>query len=255
MPNDNVPHAPPAKQSTRTADATAKIAERLEHTLEHASTVASEKAWPVHDQMQAGAAAPQAKASTLPGEAKAAAKAAPDRLAEAARSAVSSTKEMVEKAKDEGGSLLNEARDATVETAHEAREYALETVHGLSDRAHEAGEYALDTVHKLSDRAQLAGRQTVHYVRGASRATGRFVSVHALPLTVVGAGLGWLAWNMRQDWRRQASLERPRPARRATISGPSRDLGGAYRDARLGAATTSGTPMGVRTSGSGYQDF
>ncbi|MEY4509718.1 MAG: hypothetical protein RLZZ450_1840 [Pseudomonadota bacterium] len=107
-----------------------------------------------------------------------------------AESVVETAKETLTQATQGGARLLHDGRDAALDTYHSARDYAL------------------DTAHDVSDRARRSGDRIVRYARRASETTGRFVSVHALPLTVVGAGLGWLAWSIRRDAQRHGELPR-----------------------------------------------
>jgi hypothetical protein len=169
---------------------------------------------------------------------------------------VETAKDTLAHATEEGARLLHEGRDAAVDTYQSARDYAL------------------DTAHDVSDRARRAGYRTASYARRASEGTGRFISLHALPLTVVGAGLGWLAWSMRREAMRQppreavsarlpastpsqptyrTDYERGMPARGNTMSRANTQYQGRAQygeqdDPRLAGMTTSGNKlMGVRT--------
>ena len=182
-----------------------------------------------------------AKASGLQQNAKAAIeKVTGERVEDVARSVVTSAKEALTQAKDQGSAIVHDVTDAALDTYNSARDYATHAAHDASELA------------------QRAGAQTASYVRKASTATGRFVSVHALPLTLVGASLGWLAWSIRQDARRSVSLQRPPTQTRLQTTIESRRYPALSPDqARvpLSGATPSGAKlMGVRVRDVGYEE-
>jgi ElaB/YqjD/DUF883 family membrane-anchored ribosome-binding protein len=104
-----------------------------------------------------------------------------DRIVDTARSAVASAKDSVLHARDEGAALLSDARASASESYRSARDYALEEAQVLSERARRAGYASAD------------------YARRAGASTGEFVTQNALPLTLIGAGIGWLAWSLRKQ--------------------------------------------------------
>jgi ElaB/YqjD/DUF883 family membrane-anchored ribosome-binding protein len=161
---------------------------------------------------------------------------AAERVEDVARGAAATAQHTLEKVRDESSALLHDARDRALTTYDSAREYAVET-------AHEANQLA-----------QRAGTETVRYVQRASRATGRFVSTHALPLTLVGASVGWLAWSIRRDARRAPVRDiyvETLPASPARLHTEVRTRRPQMRSpgvAPRSALTTSGSKlMGVRT--------
>jgi len=94
-------------------------------------------------------------------------------------------KDVVTRVQEEGTSLYQEARDAAAASYRSAREYASEEAHILSERARRAGAASAD------------------YARRAGTSTAAFVSTNAIPLTLIGAGIGWLAWSLRTQNQRQ----------------------------------------------------
>lgn len=116
-------------------------------------------------------------------------KLSPERIGETARGVVSSAKDAVAHAQDQGAALAHEVRDAAAEQYRSVRDYAL------------------DEAHILSDRARRVGSASADYARRAGATSGAFVSANALPLTLIGAGIGWLAWSMRKQTRRSSELE------------------------------------------------
>jgi ElaB/YqjD/DUF883 family membrane-anchored ribosome-binding protein len=111
------------------------------------------------------------------------------RVEDAARAAVSSAKDALSHVKEESSALLHGARDVAAESYGTARSFARDAAYSANDLAHRASQ------------------RTVSYARGASYATGRFASTHALPLAFLGASLGWLAWSIRQEARRSLPRE------------------------------------------------
>lgn len=237
---------PATSVRARAEDAAHKTADRVQSAAEQALNVASDTAHKVRDQVQATAD-----------------RLGTDKVQQTVHNVVESAKETLTHATEQGSRLLHDGRDAALDTYHAARDYAV------------------DTAYDVSERARHAGTRTVRYARDASATTGHFVSVHALPLTVVGAGLGWLAWSIRREARRQSepadgtfSVEtrqtygndyrrtptaqraqlRGNTSSRADFSDRERAQYGEQDDPRLANMTTSGNRlMGVRT-GRAYEE-
>ncbi|MDB4977526.1 MAG: hypothetical protein JWN48_5867 [Myxococcaceae bacterium] len=114
---------------------------------------------------------------------------AADKLGEKARGAVSSARDTVAHAEDRAAALAHDVRDTATEQYQRARDYAL------------------DEAQQLGERARRAGYVGADYARRAGASTGQFVTTNALPLTLIGAGIGWLAWSLRQQRQRSADLE------------------------------------------------
>lgn len=148
--------------------------------------------------------------------------------------ALSGASEVLGHVKEEGAALLHDARQEVAETYRSARDVA-------QRRAAE-----------LSERAQRAAETSSRYVVHASELTTTFVRTHALPLTLLGASLGWLIWSVRRQSRLHSEgpiVQRRRPllADRA----PTYERDGA--EPRLSGATTSGAKLiGVRVGDAGY---
>lgn len=108
----------------------------------------------------------------------------PDQIKENAKGILSD-------AKQEGATMIRETKDAAVGSLTSARDRAVdavsETAHGLSDRARHAGEMAGDYARRAGGYAQRAGT-----------ATTDFVTTNAIPLSLIGLGVGWLALSMRR---------------------------------------------------------
>lgn len=162
---------PSTSVRARAEDAAHKTTDRVQSAAEQALHVASDTAHKVRDQVQAAAD-----------------RLGTDRVQQTVHNVVEGAKETLTQATAQGTQLLHDGRDAALDTYHAARDYAV------------------DAAHDVSDRARRAGTRTVRYARAASVSTGQFVSVHALPLTVVGAGLGWLAWSIRREARRKSEF-------------------------------------------------
>ena len=98
-------------------------------------------------------------------------------------------------AKQEGAAMIRETKDSAVEALRSARDDALESA---SDVAHDLGDRAREAAYRTADYAQRAGHVTADYARRAGTATGDFVTANAIPLTLIGLGVGWLALGMRR---------------------------------------------------------
>ena len=107
-------------------------------------------------------------------------------------------------AKQEGASMIRETKDQAVDSMRSARDGALETASGL---AHEIGDRAREAGHITADYAQRAGHVTADYARRAGTATGGFVTANAIPLSLIGLGVGWLALGMRRLRDERAAYE------------------------------------------------
>jgi ElaB/YqjD/DUF883 family membrane-anchored ribosome-binding protein len=119
-------------------------------------------------------------------------KLSPEHLKESARGVIAEVKhaasDTIRDAKEAAVGTLRHATDAAVGSLREAKDHAFEAV---SETAHEIGE-----------RAQRAGY-----------ATSNFVSTHAIPLSLVGIGLGWLMLSMNHANKRAQGQLLPRDAR------------------------------------------
>ena len=238
MPNHNITMNTPEKQPPRASEGAAKMMDGAHEIASAASHGAADKARQVREQVDSGTSSAQHRAANLAHEAGAAAKQATDRVESAARGVVSGAMEKLSDVKQEAGALLHDAQDAAVDSYDTARDYAL------------------GVAHDASELAQRASERTVSYARRASTATGKFATVHALPLAALGASLGWLAWSVRSNSRRSEQGLAPRtPRLRATLEGrrpPSQEPRepGASRS----APTTSGAKLiGVRVSDTRYE--
>lgn len=109
-------------------------------------------------------------------------------------------------AKHEGATMIRETKDKAVDSLRSARDEALESAsgiaHDLGDRAREAGHLTADYAHRAGDYAQRAGAATADYARRAGSATGEFVTANAIPLSLIGLGVGWLALSLRRAGER-----------------------------------------------------
>lgn len=130
-------------------------------------------------------ASTQDKSSTVQQEVRAVG----EQLGDAARDATASAKNAVQHVREEGTALLHDARDVAADSYRSARDYAVEHAQDLSERARRVGSASAD------------------YARRAGSSTADFVSANALPLTLIGAGIGWLAWSLRARKQRELELE------------------------------------------------
>jgi len=116
-----------------------------------------------------------------------------------AESGITGAKAAVAQVLENGGQLLHDAKDKAADAAHTGLEYVERRGEELNRRLHGAVRTGQD------------------YARRATRSSGQFVSVNALPLALIGAGLGWLVWSLRKQGRQSrapARLERSyRPTR------------------------------------------
>jgi len=134
----------------------------------------------------------------------------PDKLRESAKG-------VLKDAKEEARDLMREAKESAVESFRNAKDSA---IHGVSD-----------TVHELGTRARRAGGATAH-----------FVGENAVPLGLIGVGVAWLTWSLRQS--------RP-PSRRAEGPGYSfeNELDRAWEekiDRDMSARQSFEEPHGIR---------
>jgi len=104
-----------------------------------------------------------------------------ERIGETAQRAVAGARDVVAHAQEEGVHLLQNARDVASSSYQSAREFAIEEAQIIGDRARRAGSVSAD------------------YARRAGSGTASFVSANAVPLTLIGAGIGWLAWSLRRQ--------------------------------------------------------
>jgi hypothetical protein len=95
--------------------------------------------------------------------------------------------------KEDAKEVIHHASDAAREGArhmvHEAKEAALGSLRSAKDHAFDS---ISDSVYVVGTRARQAGH-----------AVSDFVAAHAIPLTLLGAGAGWLLINMSYQRRRQ----------------------------------------------------
>jgi ElaB/YqjD/DUF883 family membrane-anchored ribosome-binding protein len=164
---------------------------------------------------------------------------------------------------------LGDAAEQAAQLAHSAQEKGSALLHQASDKVsrtyREAQAETTELLHDLDERARHVGAITARSARRVGASTTQFVRTNALPLAVVGAGLGWLAWNIIEDGRRQRALAQPsggaltsrrvyesdRPFARGVPPPPPP---AALAPAPPAAPTTSGAKlMGVRVSDPGYQ--
>lgn len=111
---------------------------------------------------------------------------AAQKVAASASDVVGQVKHAVSDVRQDADSLLHDARDAATDSYRTAREYALESAH------------------ELSERARRVSGASVDYARRAGSSTADFVASNALPLTLIGAGVGWLAWSLRRRGQSEA---------------------------------------------------
>lgn len=104
-----------------------------------------------------------------------------ERIGETAHRAVAGARDVVSHAQEEGAHLLQSARDVASSSYQSARDFAIEEAQIIGDRARRAGYASAD------------------YARRAGSSTASFVSANAVPLTLIGAGIGWLAWSLRKQ--------------------------------------------------------
>lgn len=121
----------------------------------------------------------------------------------------------------------------------------------LSHLYQSAGEYAHDAADYARDGMQTAGR----FARRAGSSGVSFLGAHALPLTMIGLGVGWLALSMQQQSRLRAlELDYRRSQRLPSLRGEyRRPIASEYRPSEQGASHesdgTNRSPklLGVRT--------
>lgn len=91
------------------------------------------------------------------------------------------------------------------------------------------------------------------YARRAGGSVLRFASANALPLALLGATLGWLAWSRRNTRARTRLAPYAGDERGSVRSSSSRASAGGQRPALSGRTTTGAKLMGVRVSDAGYE--
>lgn len=251
MPTNDLTPSHTDKSTPRSGDGS-KSLELGALATDHTTSVSAGQSRSVSSQVAAGASSAKQKASDLAHDAKSAAShLSGEQVGEVARNAISSAKAAVEHVKDESSTLLHDAREVASESYQSAREYAL------------------DTAHDARELAQRTGRQVGTYVRRSSAGTVRFFGTHALPLSAVGLGLGWLAWSIRNDLRARRYETTPVPTRLSatleTRRPPARSEDALRYEARYeepyrtrdlpltGATSTGQKLMGVRVRDGGYE--
>ncbi|HEY6880698.1 MAG TPA: hypothetical protein VI299_21895 [Polyangiales bacterium] len=156
---------------------------------------------------------------------------------------------------DASGAVGAQVRDklergvaASGELVGELKEQASNLTQDVRSAAAGAYDHAAEIVEDVTERARELGSDAAHYAANAGSATARFVSRHALPLSLITAGLGWLAWSMRRGSRPTV------PVRRRMAASPTPRL--EYDDtvgSRPVDTTSSKKLMGVRTGRTGYE--
>jgi len=114
-------------------------------------------------------------------------------------------------AKQEGATMVREAKDAAVGSLRDARDNAVETVsdtlHDLGDRARVAGQKTADLARHAGEVTADYARQAGGYARRAGGATGGFVAANAVPLSLIGIGVGLLALSVRRSASQQRFVD------------------------------------------------
>lgn len=100
-------------------------------------------------------------------------------------------------AKAEGATMIRETKDKAIDVVRSAGDSVRRTAH---DAAHEIGMRSRQVGDMTADYARRGGR----YALRAGEATGDFVADNAIPLSLIGLGVGWLALSLR----RQRAIER-----------------------------------------------
>ncbi|MDB4976992.1 MAG: hypothetical protein JWN48_5333 [Myxococcaceae bacterium] len=222
-------------------ESSSKLSEQLDSAAQQVKRAATDKSASPSERAQSVVSAAKTTAVGLADEAKARAEKLAPSAVDTAQSVAERAKHAIEQVKDEGTALVSEAREAAADAYGTARDYAL------------------DTAHEVSERTRGASRKVARYTQRASLATGRFASTHALPLTLLGASVGWLAWSIRQESRKRMQVRSP-------ASGtPSYDYALEQRrpvvESRRplprtsGATTTGAKLMGVRVTDAEIDDL
>lgn len=104
--------------------------------------------------------------------------------------------------------LKENAKEVIREVKHAATDSIREARSAASDSIREAKDAAVGSLRDAKDHAIESVSETVGVIgRGAQRATHittDFVSAHAVPLTLVGLGIGWLMLSMNHQTRRES---------------------------------------------------
>ena len=94
---------------------------------------------------------------------------------------------------------------AVVESAREVAAHAVDSagalLHEAGDKASSSYNYLARRAEEIGERAGAAVGTAMDETRRASSSVGRFASAHALPLLMIGAGIGWLGMSMRKQRR------------------------------------------------------
>lgn len=120
-------------------------------------------------------------------------KLSPEHLKESARG-------VIQEVKHAASDTIREAREATVGTLRHATDAAVGSLREAKDHAFEA---VSETAHDITQRAQRVGY-----------ATSGFVSTHAIPLSILAVGIGWLALSVNHQKRRDEQGYLYDPSRR-----------------------------------------
>lgn len=112
-----------------------------------------------------------------------------------------SAKGVISDAKQEGATMMRETKDAALGSLHATRDQAYSSAsdiaHGASDLAHELG----DRARQIGNAAGGYARRAGGYARQAGSASTAFATANAIPLSLIGIGVGWLALSLRKQSR------------------------------------------------------
>lgn len=157
----------------------------------------------------------------------------------------------------------SDARGIVAAAAAHATDVASRALDGTSELLGHVKDEAVESYHHLEHQAGAIARQAEDALeRGfdetvrAGGAVTRFVSTHAVPLLVIGAGFGLLRRSMRRERQRVAPPVRPRVRREPVVHYAAEPRPDDVAD--LAPRSTSTTPgaklMGVRMSNAGYPE-
>jgi len=103
--------------------------------------------------------------------------------------------------KENAKEVIREAKSAAAESIREARSAATDSLRDVKDAAVGSLREAKDkTFETVSDTVHVIGRSA----QRATSVTGEFVGAHAVPLALVGLGVGWLMLSMNHQRRRES---------------------------------------------------
>jgi ElaB/YqjD/DUF883 family membrane-anchored ribosome-binding protein len=119
------------------------------------------------------------------------------------KSAASEAKDSLRQAKDSASALASTTAARVEDKLEQVKEQGQQLLHDASEKAGRAYRSASDYAHQAADGVRHQAHAAGQYAQRAGGESLSFMSTHALPLSMIGLGVGWLAVSMRAHSRRR----------------------------------------------------